>query len=207
MVSLSGHSVYYIDVLIMWFCLLSVSQAYTEVDKYFVQRQFRLKSFGSLTSAYKVLFSGDGGSFPAALRKCTKFCLGDRRCSGIEICQIKEDLYRYRACCEWMKLGEKAELTNDMSICKYYEMEEETVNVAVFKPATLSSIYRPDYQKASNAVDNVIKCTSGFVTAHTEQEFQPWLKIDLQAIYKPTSEKSPSSTDRMVMDIDCMMSR
>lgn len=55
--------------------------------------------------------------------------------------------------------------------------------VAVSKPATLSSIYRPAYQNASNAVDNVINCPSGLVTAHTQEEFQPWLKIDLQALY------------------------
>lgn len=55
--------------------------------------------------------------------------------------------------------------------------------VAVSKPATLSSIYRPAYQNASNAVDNVINCPSGIVTAHTQEEFQPWLKIDLQALY------------------------
>uniref|UniRef100_K1PLX8 Fucolectin n=1 Tax=Magallana gigas TaxID=29159 RepID=K1PLX8_MAGGI len=65
----------------------------------------------------------------------------------------------------------------------YIYKEEETVNVAVSKPATLSSIYRPAYQNASNAVDNVINCPSGLVTAHTQEEFQPWLKIDLQALY------------------------
>lgn len=93
-----------------------------EVNKLYYQQQFRLKSFGSLTSAYKPLFTGDGGSFSAALRVCTEFCRGDRRCIGMEVCQIRENLYRCRACCEWIKLGEKAELTNDMAACKYYEM-------------------------------------------------------------------------------------
>lgn len=104
------------------YLLLIIPLSKSEVNKEHYQRQFRLKSFGSLTSAYKVLFSGDGGSFPAALRECNEFCQGDRRCIGMEICQIREDLYRCRACCEWMKLGKKAELTKDMIACKYYEM-------------------------------------------------------------------------------------
>ena len=55
--------------------------------------------------------------------------------------------------------------------------------VAVNKPATMSSIFRPDYQYASNAVDNATVCPNGFSTAHTDWEFRPWIKIDLQAIY------------------------
>lgn len=55
--------------------------------------------------------------------------------------------------------------------------------VAVSKPAILSTIFYPAYQKASNAVDNVINCTSGLLTAHSQEEFEPWLKIELQAKY------------------------
>lgn len=54
--------------------------------------------------------------------------------------------------------------------------------VAVTKPATLSSIYKPDYQKPSNAVDNVIDWTSGLV----------------RPLYM-TSNKLPSSTNRIIM--------
>nr|XP_034332172.1 fucolectin-like [Crassostrea gigas] len=46
---------------------------------------------------------------------------------------------------------------------------------------SLSSIYHND--TVSNAVDNVIECTNHLLTAHTLDELQPWLKIDLQAIY------------------------
>ena len=55
--------------------------------------------------------------------------------------------------------------------------------VAVNKPATLSSIYNPDYQQASNAVDNVTVCPTGLSTAHSKSEFRPWIKIDLLDIY------------------------
>lgn len=54
--------------------------------------------------------------------------------------------------------------------------------VAVSKPTILSTIFYPT-QKASNAVDNVINCTSGLLTAHSQEEFEPWLKIELQAKY------------------------
>uniref|UniRef100_A0A8W8J7F7 Fucolectin tachylectin-4 pentraxin-1 domain-containing protein n=1 Tax=Magallana gigas TaxID=29159 RepID=A0A8W8J7F7_MAGGI len=155
----------------------------SEKIKEHYQRQFSLKSFGFPTSAYKPLFSGKGRSFPAALRECTEFCRGDRRCIGMEVCQIREDLYRCRACCEWMKLGEKTEPTNNMAACKYYEMKEETMNIAVSQPATLSSTYSASNYKASNANDNVLKCSSGLSTACSQLESQPWLKIDLQAIY------------------------
>ena len=55
--------------------------------------------------------------------------------------------------------------------------------VAVNKPATMSSIYNPDYQHASNAVDNVTVCPTGLDTAHSRSEFRPWIKIDLLDIY------------------------
>ncbi|XP_052708262.1 fucolectin-like [Crassostrea angulata] len=97
----------------------------------------------------------------------------------MEVCQIRENLYRCRACCEWIKLGKKAELTNDMTACKYYEMEDETVNIAVSKPVTMSSSSRAP----SNAVDNIIDCRSFNLLAHTYHDFQPWLKIDLQAMH------------------------
>lgn len=109
-------------LLFFLYILLAISLSKADVNKQCSQRQFRLKSIGLLTDAYKVLFSGYGGSFHAALRECSEFCLGDRRCIGIEVCRIRADLYRCRACCEWMKLGEKTEISNYMVACKYYEM-------------------------------------------------------------------------------------
>ena len=62
-----------------------------------------------------------------------------------------------------------------------------SLTVAVNKPATMSSIFESDYQHASNAVDNVTVCPTGLSTAHTQREFRPWIKIDLQAIYDVNS--------------------
>lgn len=53
--------------------------------------------------------------------------------------------------------------------------------VAVGMNGSLSSIYGKT--TITNAVDNVIECTNYLLTAHTLGEFQPWLKIDLQAIH------------------------
>ena len=55
--------------------------------------------------------------------------------------------------------------------------------VAVNKPATMSSIYNPDYHQPSNAVDNVTVCPDGLFTAHSLSDFRPWIKIDLLDIY------------------------
>lgn len=54
--------------------------------------------------------------------------------------------------------------------------------VAVGMNGSLSSIYGKK-TTVTNAVDNVIECTNYLLTAHTLREFQPWLKIDLQAIH------------------------
>lgn len=78
------------------YILFVISLSSAEVNKQCNQRKFRINSSGSLSgayNAYKVLFSGNGGSFHAALRECTEFCWGDRRCIGMEVCRIREDLY------------------------------------------------------------------------------------------------------------------
>ncbi|XP_062579207.1 uncharacterized protein LOC134241141, partial [Saccostrea cucullata] len=54
---------------------------------------------------------------------------------------------------------------------------------AVNKPAAMISVFKPDYQFASNAVDNITLCPTGLTTAHTRQEINPWMEIDLQGIF------------------------
>ncbi|XP_048743048.2 uncharacterized protein LOC125656489 [Ostrea edulis] len=147
------------------------------------QRQFGLKSFGSLTEDVKILFSDEGNTFADTINKCTKFCSGDRRCIGIELCTIKEDRYRCRACCEWKRIRTKSNLTVDSQQCKYLEMaDDRSSNVAVNKPASMISAFNPDYHFASNAVDGITVCPNGLYTIHTDVEFMPWIKIDLQNI-------------------------
>lgn len=55
--------------------------------------------------------------------------------------------------------------------------------VAVNKPATMSSLYEPDFHQPSYAVDNVTVCSDGLFLAHSLSDFRPWIKIDLQDIY------------------------
>ena len=59
--------------------------------------------------------------------------------------------------------------------------------VALHKPSTMSSSFLSDYHKASNAVDGVTVCPTGFNLAHTLEEYRPWIKIDLQATFEVNS--------------------
>ena len=47
------------------------------------------------------------------------FCSDDQRCIGIELCKMKDELFNCRVCCEWKKLGNRAEAQPG---CKYMEM-------------------------------------------------------------------------------------
>lgn len=86
------------------------------------KRQFKLKSHDSLSTNYKILYTGNGKTFSETIHQCARFCSGDRRCVGIEVCQISEILYRCRACCEWIKLEEGSVTDGNASQCKYLEM-------------------------------------------------------------------------------------
>lgn len=44
------------------------------------------------------------------------------------------------------------------------------------------SAFNPDYHFASNAVDGITVCPNGLYTIHTDVEFMPCIKIDLQNI-------------------------
>nr|XP_022301001.1 uncharacterized protein LOC111109209 [Crassostrea virginica] len=150
----------------------------------YYQRQFELKFSGSLTSGYEVLFSAEGNTFAAAIHQCSKFCRSDIRCVGMELCRERDDLYRCRACCETITLKDQDLIYNDNNDCRYMEMHEDSeTNIAVNKPATISSIYNRDHQHASYAVDNVTICLTGLFNAHTKSDFRPWIKLDLQDIY------------------------
>lgn len=59
----------------------------------------------------------------------------------------------------------KKDLTNPVSKLLF--------TVAISKPATMSSKYPNTNHKASNAVDNVLKCISAPYNAHTSLDFQP----------------------------------
>ncbi|XP_078309412.1 fucolectin-like [Crassostrea virginica] len=76
---------------------------------------------------------------------------------------------------KWKRVEHCLTTLTDVDIWQWY--------VAVKKPATMSSVRKPGYHHASNAVDNVTVCPTGLSTAHTDHEFSPWIKIDLLDIY------------------------
>lgn len=62
-----------------------------------------LHYYGHLTNiSSEVLFTGEDNSRGKAIIKCFNYCRGDQRCIGMEVCKIKEDRHRCRACCAWM---------------------------------------------------------------------------------------------------------
>ncbi|XP_062606407.1 fucolectin-like [Saccostrea cucullata] len=142
--------------------------------------EFHLKFFGKLLNKnYQTIFSAEGSTFGRTINKCSQFCVNDQRCIGVEICQIRQDLFQCRVCCEWKKMG-----TNNIDEhpgCKYLEMEiENRSNLAA--NATLSTVFDSNHL-ASNAVDGITTCeiVSGPARiAHSKTEINPWLKIGLR---------------------------
>lgn len=83
------------------------------------QISFILKAFGYLANRNKVLFTANGKSRGDDINHCSKFCFGDRRCIGMEICKISDGFYLCRACCHLMIKSEEQYLTN--SDCRYFQ--------------------------------------------------------------------------------------
>jgi hypothetical protein len=82
--------------------------------------EFGFKFFGKLSdNSYQTIFSAVGETFGESLTLCTKFCIHDQRCIGIETCQIRKDQFQCRVCCGWKKMGNNAE---ERPGCKYLEM-------------------------------------------------------------------------------------
>ncbi|XP_062606399.1 fucolectin-like isoform X2 [Saccostrea cucullata] len=137
--------------------------------------EFHLKFFGKLSDKYsQTIFSSEGKSQMGTLAKCSKFCVNDQRCIGIELCHIREDWFQCRVCCEWKKIG--SNYYDDQPHCKYLEMEDKAEeNVAA--SAVLSSIY-DSRRKTAFAVDGVTECER-FTCPHSLAEFSPWLRVDL----------------------------
>ncbi|XP_062606401.1 pentraxin fusion protein-like [Saccostrea cucullata] len=142
--------------------------------------EFNLRFYGKLPSKdYQTIFSAENQTFGRTINQCSQFCISDQRCIGIEICQIRQDLFQCRVCCEWKKMG-----TNNIDEhpgCKYLEMENRgSENLAM--NATMSTAYNINHL-ASNAVDGITTCiieSSPARVAHTDLEIRPWLKIILK---------------------------
>lgn len=83
--------------------------------------KFSLKFFGKLSSnGFQTIFTAEGKTLGQAAQKCSRFCSGDQRCVGIELCEISVDLFQCRVCCEWKKLGYG--YIDEQPGCKYLEM-------------------------------------------------------------------------------------
>lgn len=85
-------------------------------SKYYKDK-FSFTTFGSLTSSNNILFTTELNSHGKVIISCSNFCREDRRCIGIEVCRIKEELFRCGACCSWMKTNKQKFISDDN--CKY----------------------------------------------------------------------------------------
>lgn len=97
----------------------SILTAEVESNSKCNQINFNLKAFGYLANRNKVLFTAKGKSRGDAINHCSKFCFGDRRCIGMEICKISDGFYLCRGCCQLMIKSEEQYLTN--SDCRYFQ--------------------------------------------------------------------------------------
>ncbi|XP_048741964.2 uncharacterized protein LOC125655639 [Ostrea edulis] len=142
--------------------------------------EFRLKAFGKLSNNnYRTIFSAVGATFAESINSCSKFCSEDQRCIGIETCQIREDLFQCRVCCEWKKMGNNVDKQPG---CKYLEMGNESgENLA--STANLSTVYLHHGQQqlvAAHAVDGFVLCPGNLKLAHSAKERNPLLSIVLK---------------------------
>ncbi|XP_056003728.1 uncharacterized protein LOC125663429 [Ostrea edulis] len=163
----------------MW-AVLKLGYVDAQLKESYLNREF----LGSLSNELSILFAIERPTFISAAVSCKTQCGGDRRCIGLEICQIQEHLYQCRACCGWKKLGQEMANKN-LADCGYFQMVDDNhkryVNVAVGKPTSMSSTIN-NYQLPRNAVDGVVLCRL-IDLSHSRSEQNPWLKIDLQGLF------------------------
>ena len=82
-------------------------------------QKFEIKATVPLPSTdFKPLFTVDDSK--AKFHQCLFLCERNQQCIGVEICKIKEGLFRCQACCEWKKVKKYTTLLG-ASNCTYYE--------------------------------------------------------------------------------------
>ncbi|XP_052680998.1 uncharacterized protein LOC128161677 [Crassostrea angulata] len=132
-------------------------------------------------SDFTSLLSLEDNSYGKLFHKCLFYCEKDKRCIGFQICKISETLFQCRTCCEWKKA--KGFTFTYSPDCKYVEMKIDfETNLAFNRTAILSSEF-DEMHKASNAVDGIKMCFSYNLVASSSRSIQPWLLIQLDAIY------------------------
>ncbi|XP_061195228.1 uncharacterized protein LOC133203466 [Saccostrea echinata] len=146
--------------------LIPVPESVSQQNTY--HGEFHFKVFGKLSkNESQTVFSAEGTTFARTLEKCSQFCVGDQRCIGIELCQIRNDLFQCRVCCEWKKIY--SNYYDDQPNCKYLE-------IVMALAAHLSTVFGK--RNASFAVDGVTKCSVNELP-HTMAGTNPWIRIDL----------------------------
>ncbi|XP_078341064.1 uncharacterized protein LOC111106366 isoform X2 [Crassostrea virginica] len=175
------------------FLLVFVSHITLCDSQTYAGRKFELKATVPLPfNDFKPLFTVDDSK--ARFHQCFFLCERNQQCIGVEICKLKENLFRCQACCEWKKV--KIYTTQSgASNCTYYEQHIDFgINLALNKPANLSSQWN-EYHIASNAVDGNKNCMTPSSLAGTTSSLQPWLLIQLEMTYHITMVKTFARCD------------
>ena len=68
---------------------------------------------------FKPIFTADHFTFGVSFQNCLHHCDTNDRCIGFEVCQVNENLYRCRGCCEWRK-RKKYDIPTGFSMCTFY---------------------------------------------------------------------------------------
>ncbi|XP_062593700.1 uncharacterized protein LOC134255204 [Saccostrea cucullata] len=69
-----------------------------------------------------------GDSLASVLISCIYKCNGYRRCIGLEICKVQDNLFQCRACCAWKIIGTENSNEN-VTNCRYLRtVEKQSTN-------------------------------------------------------------------------------
>ena len=92
-------------------------------------RKFEIKATVPLPSTdFKPLFTVDDSK--DMFHRCFFLCERNQQCIGVEICKVKEGLFRCQACCEWKKVKKYTTLPG-ASNCTYYEQVSDVCLISL----------------------------------------------------------------------------
>nr|XP_022302975.1 uncharacterized protein LOC111110670 isoform X2 [Crassostrea virginica] len=162
-------------------------------------RKFEIKATVPLPSTdFKALFTVDDSK--DMFHRCFFLCERNQQCIGVEICKVKEDLFRCQACCEWKKVKKYGTMSG-ASNCTYYEQQIDFgTNLALNKSATLSTTQADPKYNPSNAVDGKKYCTISSPGAVSDHSLRPWLLIQLKMTFDVTMVTAFASYYRYELD-------
>ena len=85
---------------------------------------------------FKPIFTADHITFGVSFQNCFHHCDTNDRCIGFEVCQVNENLYRSRGCCEWRR-RKKYDTMTGFSMCTFYGKVREDRNGFLFTVVTI----------------------------------------------------------------------